>query len=170
MTAELWHHPHLAYAAVLHGKVGDGQGYASGKNGGGPWLRDPFFTRMLGSRVHPGSINVFINAADHFDLIRTKHPHFRDHDESLRPVDIRKRGYLLARPCTINEYPAWLMRTEHPGPRFPTKRPPPVKPPHTMFEVVASQRLGWVEYGVDVELVVDFSVEPLMLPVRRRRA
>jgi hypothetical protein len=153
---------------VLHGKVGQGQGYASGLREGGLWLRSPVFSKMIGSPIYPASINVFI-AATTFDLMRTRHPYFRQDDEELRPEGVRKRGCLVFRPCLINGDRAFVLRTEHPGPTHSGKKPPPIPPPHTMFEIAATKKLSWVRYGAPVELEIDLNREPEVRLTRARR-
>jgi hypothetical protein len=120
-------------------------------------------------RIYPASINVFVSARDRFDLCHVRHPYFREEDEELRQEGVRKKGYLLARPCLVNGVEAFVLRTEHPGPRFKGKKPPPIKPPHTMFEVVATRKLPWVRYDAAVELLVDLQADPLMFYANGRR-
>jgi hypothetical protein len=152
----------------LKGRVGQGQGYASGRHGGGLWLRSPLFSKLLGTPIYPASINVFVRAVD-YALVASKHPLFRDVDEELRPEGIRKKGFLLARPCTVNGDPAWILRTEHPGPTHTGKKPPPLPMPHTMFEIAATKKLKWVKYGAFVTIDVDTTLEPVVHTLKSAR-
>jgi hypothetical protein len=133
----------------LTGKVGDGQGHASG------WLKDPLFTELLG-QIHPASLNVFVPGAHDYAPNASNYPN---------PGYIRGQKYLAARACKVNGVEAFILRNEHPGPSY--RRGSPIPAPNTMFEIVARTVIPNVDHGAEVTLEFDEGDEHLKkLPVR----
>ncbi len=126
---------------ILTGKVSEGLGEASGA------LMDPLFKSLLGA-IHPASLNVYVPGVHGYAPDRS----------SLYADCIRQQGGLYIRHCKVNGVDAFMVRTEHPGPTFPGKRPPPIPAPHTMFEIVARSVIPGVGYGVEV--VLEFEPGP----------
>jgi len=140
---------------ILHGIVGSGQHLAAG------WLADPIFARLLGTPIHPGSINVFVHRDGPPALGTSPHPLFRaERDESVFPDDIRRQGFLLFRECMLYGEPAFLLRTESPGKAYSGHGlviDAPIHQPNVMFEIVAKRLIEGIAYGVDVMVELDES-------------
>ena len=130
---------------TLQGKIGDGQGLASG------WLKDPVFTKMIGS-FYPASLNVFVGGR-HSYAPNTNYP-------SL--TFLEQQGGLITRRCLVNGVEAHLLRCECPGPTY--RKGPLIPAPHTMFEIVATSLIAGISWGCDVTLEIDDTIRWLPWP------
>ena len=107
----------------LRGAVFKGQGLAKG------WMeKDPLLSGILGIKLHPGSINVYVSA-DH-----------RLFDQDISSYAVRQSGYLRALRCVVRGVNAsrdgFIVRTELNCPFNPR-----AARPNTMFEILAESHL-----------------------------
>ena len=108
----------------LRGVVFKGQGLAKG------WMeKDPLLSGILGVKLCPGSINVYVSDDHHL------------FPQDISPDCVRNAGCLRALACVVRRGDArrdgFIVRTEFQGPRTPMAIPQP----NTMFEILAESHL-----------------------------